>query len=51
MPDVGQNGNRIPRVHFGFCAVGHRVADVALTDDEDFTAIRVIVAGIAAAGL
>jgi hypothetical protein len=50
MPDVGRNGDGIPGFHFGLGAIGHRVADVALDDDEDFTAVGVIVAGIAAAG-
>jgi hypothetical protein len=49
MPDIRQNGDRVPRLHFGFRAVGHGVADMALEDDENFTAVGMIVSGIAAA--
>jgi hypothetical protein len=50
MPHLGQNRDGVPRLHFGFRAVGHRVEDLPLDDDEDFAAVRMIVARIAAAG-
>jgi hypothetical protein len=39
MPDIGQNGDGISRFHLRFNVIGHRVADVALNDDEDFAAM------------
>lgn len=50
MPDIGLHGDCIPRFHFGFRAIGHRVADVTLDHDEDFTAVGMIMPGIAASG-
>jgi hypothetical protein len=50
MPHVRQNGDRVSRLHFGFRLIGHCVANVPLNNDQDFAAVRVIVARIAAAG-
>jgi hypothetical protein len=50
MPDIGQHRNGISRSHFRFGAISHRVADLALDNDEDFAAVGMIVAGITATG-
>lgn len=50
MPDIGQHRDGISRSHFRFSAISHRVADFALDHDQDFAAVGVIVAGVAAPG-
>ena len=51
MPDIGRDGNRVSRFHFRFSPIGHGVADVSLNDDQNFAAVRVIMARVAAAGI
>ena len=51
MPHIRRNGDRVSRFHFVFRPIGHRVADVSLNYDENLTAVRVIMARIAAAGI
>ena len=50
MPDIRRDRDRVSRFHFGFRSIGHGVADVSLHHDENLTAIRMIMARIAAAG-
>jgi hypothetical protein len=51
MPDIRRNRDRISRFHFGFRPIGHRMADISLDHDENLTAVRMIMARIAAAGI